>query len=95
MNSNDNNENTYVFDSTTQTYVDVQRLQKMGKYPLCPICRAKLIVALDEETARSQKVLPGIRCPKDERHISSTIYLATDRDLWKKMDELMNPNGND
>jgi hypothetical protein len=89
MASNEGQPEVYVFDASRHTGVEVIRLLKDGKHPICPVCKSLLIVAFSAEDARAQNVLPGIRCPKDERHFCAIAYLKSDKELWKRIEEQM------
>jgi hypothetical protein len=42
---------------------------------LCPVCGAELLFAPDHEWAARLKMHPGLRCPKDPKHLSVTFSL--------------------
>ena len=48
----------YVLDPDTQFAGEIERLRKEGKHPLCPVCKAELIVVLSPEEARLLKLHP-------------------------------------
>jgi hypothetical protein len=65
---------TYILDPLIHTSEKIMELLREGKHPLCPRCKAPLIVALSPEEAKRQKVNPGVRCPVNPRHFESTAY---------------------
>lgn len=62
----------YVFP--TDRSIDVVQLLREGRHPLCPRCRARLIVALTPDDAKRLGINPGMQCPVSPRHFQSTAY---------------------
>ncbi len=72
MNIDNSPSDTYVLDPEVQGGSEVLVLLEQGKYPLCPKCHARLIVALTPDEAKRQRVNPGMRCPVNISHFQST-----------------------
>jgi hypothetical protein len=68
---------------------EIQKLIDQGVQLICHRCGAKLITALDAESARQQGVHPGIYCPVSQTHVAELIELAEShqamRTLFDKM----------
>lgn len=64
----------YVLNPEVHGGSEVLKLLAEGKYPLCPRCKAPLIVALTPEAAKAQQQNPGMRCPVSIGHFQSTAY---------------------
>jgi hypothetical protein len=65
----------FIYDGTPEALRRVFELSRQGVAVLCPRCRAKLIVALDRESANLHKVHTGIYCPIDPKHVAELIEI--------------------
>ena len=52
---------------------DIASFTDKGGPLLCPVCNARLVVALDLKTANKKKVHTGIYCSKDKTHVRRII----------------------
>lgn len=73
-----NTDETYILKPAEYSAESVLSLLSQGKHPLCPRCKARLIVALSPAEAKRQKTNPGIRCPVNPAHFESTAYFSAD-----------------
>lgn len=55
-----------------------------GEQVVCPKCGAKLLVALDDETAAKHKVHRGIYCPHDIKHVSVYVEARGEAGFWEQ-----------
>jgi hypothetical protein len=72
---NDRNESFVVRDQSTS---EILALIDEGKKPVCPVCRAPVLVAATPARARELGIPPGMQCSMSERHIISE-FLFGDR----------------
>jgi hypothetical protein len=54
-------------------------LVEQGVKITCNHCGSRLVTALDAESARKQKVHPGIYCPVDQKHVLLLFNLGASR----------------
>jgi hypothetical protein len=62
----DRNEFFAVRDQSTS---EILALIGRGKKPVCPVCRAPVLVAATPAQARELGIPPGMQCSRSERHI--------------------------
>ena len=70
---------TYILNPAEYSAERVVALLSQGQHPLCPRCKARLVVALTPSEAKRLKCNPGIRCPVNPAHFESTAYFWEDR----------------
>lgn len=68
---------TRVFDGSRDAIRNVSNWVAEGATVVCPKCGAELILALTAEAASKHKVHPGIYCPTNLKHVTTTFELAS------------------
>src|SRR3954465_9254745 len=71
MNSSD------TFIVRDQSTSEILRLISEGKTPLCPVCRARVLVADTAEKAKELGIAPGMQCSGPQAHFIAEFLLRS------------------
>jgi len=67
---------TFVYDGKGENLQKILEINSSGGKVLCYKCNAELVIISDSESARKNKMKPGIYCPVNYKHIYQIFILT-------------------